>query len=469
MARTPVLERSLSLKILGAAFVAMMLFFIWLTNAFFTKAFVDSVPVTLTTKTTGLNLPQNADVKLRGMIVGEVRKVEPLGDGVKLTIAMNPKLIKDVPQGVTAQLIPKTLFGEKYVSLIPPANDISGGASLKAGDTITKASVPIEVETLLNDLYPLLTAVDPVNLNYTLSALATALDGRGAKLGKTLVTANKYLQESNPDLPQLITDLEKFGTVADGYARAVPDLGRLLSNSVVTGNTVVAKKSQLAAFYAESTQLANTLTDFTRANGDNLIALAKTGRPILEVSAKYSSTFPCFLGALHKIIPRIDNTYRNNMLHINLELIPPNNQPTAYRTSENAQIPSRKTFDSLPSAQPTCLDLNQINKGIEKYGQNTPAGPYPGPQGAGVFKSIGVNNSHNGMFGKDSDFNRSAASSLTLQDLVSPSLDGTDSANERSQLNVLIGASLGLKPSDVPDIGSLLVGPMLRGSQVRIS
>ena len=33
---------------------------------------------------------------------------------------MNPKLIKDVPQEVTAQLIPKTLFGEKYVALIPP-------------------------------------------------------------------------------------------------------------------------------------------------------------------------------------------------------------------------------------------------------------------------------------------------------------------------------------------------------------
>ncbi len=57
------------------------------------------------------------------MIVGEVRKVEPDGDGVKLLLAMNPKLIKDVPKGVTAQLIPKTLFGEKYVALIPPTQD----------------------------------------------------------------------------------------------------------------------------------------------------------------------------------------------------------------------------------------------------------------------------------------------------------------------------------------------------------
>ncbi len=466
MARTPMLERSFSLKVLGAAFIAMLLFFIWLTNAFFTKAFVSSVPVTLTTSTTGLNLPQNADVKLRGMIVGEVRKVEPFGDGVKMTLAMNPKFIDDVPKGVTAQLIPKTLFGEKYVSLIPPAEG-SSGESLKAGDVITKANVPIEVETLLNDLYPLLTAVDPVNLNYTLSALATALDGRGEKLGKTLVTINNYLEETNPDLPLLIDDLKKFGTVADGYAAAMPDLGRLLRNSVVTGNTVVSKNAQLTAFYEEGAKLANTLTTFTRDNGENLVTLAKEGRPILEVSAKYSSTFPCFLGALHKIIPMVDSTYRENMLHLTLELIPPQNQPNAYDASENAQVPSLETFQTNPHTQPTCLDLNDINKGILKYGQNTEAGPYPGPDPE-VFRLVGVKSPHHGMFGEDSDYNRAAASSVDLVDLVSPSLDGIDSAHERAQLNALLAASLGMKPSEVPDLGSLLVGPMLRGSAVSL-
>src|SRR6478609_8963530 len=109
MAQTPLLERPSSLKVLGAAFVALVIFFLWVTYAFFTKAFVDYDTVTLKTDTTGVNLPRNADIKLRGMIVGEVRKVEPDGDGVKLELGINPKLIKDIPKGVTAQLIPKTL------------------------------------------------------------------------------------------------------------------------------------------------------------------------------------------------------------------------------------------------------------------------------------------------------------------------------------------------------------------------
>ncbi len=77
----------------------MLIFFLWLTYAFFTKAFVSTVPVTLTTDTTGVNLPQNADVKLRGVIVGEVRKVEPDGAGVKLTLGDEPRADQGRAQG----------------------------------------------------------------------------------------------------------------------------------------------------------------------------------------------------------------------------------------------------------------------------------------------------------------------------------------------------------------------------------
>jgi phospholipid/cholesterol/gamma-HCH transport system substrate-binding protein len=485
MARTPVLERPASLKILGAAFIAVLLFFLWLTYAFFNQKFVSSVPVTMMSRNTGVNLPQNADVKLRGVIVGEVRKVEADGNGVKLTLAMNPKLIKDVPKGVTAELVPKTLFGEKYVSLIPPAT--VGGPSLRAGDVIEKADVPIEVETLLDNLYPLLDAVDPANLSYTLSAISTALDGRGEKLGTTLVTLNSYLQKTNPDVPQLIDDLNKLGTVSDGYAKAIPDLGRLLRNTVVTGNTIVAKKSQLAAFFQEGTALSDTLTDFTKANGDNLKALAKDGRPVLDTVAEYAPTFPCFLKGMTNLIPRLDSVFRGGTVHINLMVVP---QPTAYKANENL-VADQSTFDDASkgapakdggdiradnAAAPTCLDLNKMNAGDN--GPNNPySSPNPPPDKPGdigghpftvppeVYKLVGVKSSHN-KFGPASAYNRSAASSASLQDLVQPSMSGIDSAAERSAIDVALGGLLGMQPSDVPDIGSLLVSPIIRGSDV---
>lgn len=478
MARIPLLERSGSLKILGAAFLALAMFFLWITYAFFTKAFVDYDNVVLKTDTAGVNLPQNADVKLRGMIVGEVREVRPVGDGVELLLGMNPKLIDSVPKGVSAQLVPKTLFGEKYVALIPPAGD--AGESLQAGDTITKADVPIEVETVLNDLYPLLEAVDPASLSYTLNAVATALEGRGAQLGETLVTLNSYLKKINPDVPQLVTDVKKLGTVADGYADAMPEIGRLLRNTVVTGNTVVAKKAQLAAFFEEGTRLSDTLTTFTKANGDNLVRLASEGRPVLETVGEYSSTFPCFLRSMSVLIPRLDSAFRDGMLHIDVELI---EQTNAYSANENVNV-SKEDFDRASSgpaarsgkdinannaATPSCLDLNQMNKGrAEQEAISSQKNPFTVP--AEVYKLIGVKRAHNkfGTAGPDGDFaqNRPAASSLQLEDLVQPSAMGIDSADERAELKVFLGSTLGMAPGSVPDIGSLLISPVLRGAAV---
>jgi phospholipid/cholesterol/gamma-HCH transport system substrate-binding protein len=478
MARTPLLERGPSLKILGAAFVALVIFFLWVTYAFFTKAFVDYDDVTLRTDTAGVNLPRNADVKLRGMIVGEVRKVSTDGDGVKLVLGMNPKMIGDVPKNVTAQLVPKTLFGEKYVALIPPTGGANSGQTLQAGDTISKADVPIEVETLLNDLYPLLEAVDPASLSYTLSAVSTALDGRGTQLGETLVTLNDYLKKINPDVPQLVTDLTKLGTVADAYTAALPDLGRVLRNTVVTGNnTLVAKKAQLAAFLDEGTRLADTLTTFTKANGENLTTLAREGRPVLEVVGDYSTTFPCFLKSMAKVIPRLDSAYRGGMLHIDVELI---KQPDAYKKNENTDVSqadidrassgpsarSGKDVNARNAAAPTCLDLNEINKGqAQQQRLSSQQNPFQVP--ADVYKLVGVKSQH-AKFGEASDFsqNRPAATSLELQDLVQPSANGIDSPSERDELNVFLGASLGVSPSDVPDIGALMISPVMRGAAV---
>ena len=60
---------------------------------------------------------------------------------------------------------------------------------------------------MLNDLYPLLRTVQPAELNKTLNALATALEGRGEQLGENLETLDGYLKRLNPQIPALVEDL----------------------------------------------------------------------------------------------------------------------------------------------------------------------------------------------------------------------------------------------------------------------
>lgn len=482
MAATPFAERPTSLKVLGAALLALMMFFVWLTFAFFSRTFVATDDVTVDTGKAGLNLPQNADVKLRGMLVGEVKAIEPRGDGVRLVLGMKPDMISDVPKDVTAQIVPKTLFGEKYVALIPA--DDPGPEKLQAGDVIKRAEVPIEVEALLNDVYPLLQAVEPAELSSTLTAVSQALEGRGEKLGQTLVAADKYLTALNPDVPTLVDDLTKLGTVSDGYADAMPEIGRLLRNTVITGNTVVAKRTQLAAFYSEGTRLANTLTDFTKANRDNLETLAKQSRVLLGVTADYSSTFPCFTGGMATLLPKLDSVLRNNTVHIDLKLLA--KQPTFFGFDENAQIPSNAKLKRTIQADPQKIDRVRDGKGrslpnslgavcedlkVFKQNADNPAKwPFkdtdPFAVSPEVFKLIGVKNSHNGKFGTDADYERTAVSSLDAAGFFNPSLPDTDTARQRAEVRSLAAAAAGVEPGDVPDAASLLLSPILRGTEV---
>ena len=466
--------------------LALLVFFVWLTWAFFNKSFVNYDNVTLTGAKAGLSLPENADVKLRGMIVGEVREVRTEGDEVILTLGMNPDLIDEVPSAVTAEIIPKTLFGEKYVSLIPENG--TEGPSLKAGDTIRGAVVPIEVEKLLNDIYPLLTAVEPENLATTLSALSTTLEGRGEEFGNTLVTLNNYLEKFNPEAQGAVNDIVKLGQLSDSYADDMPTFGRLLRNSVTTSNTIVAKRTQLASFFDESTRLSNTLTSLLKASGNDMVAVAAQSVTPLGVGAKYSSTFPCFFKAYDRLIDeRLDSVFRGLTLHIDLEMVSP--QPNKYSIGdgrgrggnppgEHPIVPSQATIDSIDETNPqvhgyksnggpeglgsVCDDLDKFAAGENPFSQ---ANPWPGPDPK-VFKMIGLKNSHNGKLGTDADYQRAAVASLADVGYFAPSLADVDTASQRTELNRLAAVTSGVPVDDVPDVASLLLSPVVRGAGV---
>ena len=138
---------------------------------------------------------------------------------------------------------------------------------------------------MLNDLYPLLRTVQPAELNYTLNALADALEGRGDKLGESLVTLDSYLKRLNPQLPALIDDIKLLATVTDTYADVFPQLAETLRNTVKTGNTLVSKEQKLNAFLTDLTAFSNTTKAFLDDNGNNIIRLGQLSEPILALLA----------------------------------------------------------------------------------------------------------------------------------------------------------------------------------------
>ncbi len=348
-------------KALGVIFVCLLLLGVYLTYAVFTKKFSDYERVTLTTSNIGLQLPVRADVKVRGVLVGEVLELRAGDrDGAELTLGIYPDKVDVIPANVTGSIVPKTLFGEKYVSLVIPESGPSG--TLQAGAKITRTEVGTEVEEVLSDIYPLLRAVRPADLNATLTALATALEGRGEQLGQNLETVDSYLKRLNPQIPALLEDLRLTAQVSDTYADILPEVAQILDNTVKTTGTLESKESALNATLRDIRSFSNTARSFLAANGENLRELGELSTPILRAVARYSSTIPCMAAGIVKAQGRLASAFRDFELHIVLETL--QDQPRKYTTADKPIFGDDRG--------PDCLGLPNL-----PYSQENPYPPLP--------------------------------------------------------------------------------------------
>jgi len=423
--------RAMGVRVYGVAFLVLCLFFVWFTYAIFTKKFVDYDEVKLDTSNIGLSLPTRADVKIRGVIVGEVLDAQTNGDGATLTLGLYPDKRQDVPENVTATILPKTLFGEKYVSLEAPTGD--NAPAIQPGDTIKQSDVAIEVEAVINDLYPLLRTVQPAQLNYTLNAIANTLEGRGEKIGASLVTLDDYLKKMNPELPGLIDNITRLGQVSGVYESVVPELARLLRNSVTVGHTWESKEGQIKALFDDVAGFSDTARQFVERNGTNMVRLADQGAQIFPLLARYAPEYGCFIHGMVAQIHPNEEAFRNKTLHIVLEPLP--RQPRGYNAGDQPQwIDQRGAF-------PYC---DYIYRGIQgKYDQQHLIPPKVIPN---------IKDGVNYPIGKRAP--------------VGDAVVGTRS--EQNVINLAASPVLGVPVDQVPDLTTLLLGPMARGMEVNV-
>lgn len=347
-------------KALGVIFVALLVLGVWLTYATFTKKFTDYDEVTLKTSSIGLQLPTRADVKVRGVIVGEVLDARSGVDGAELKLGIYPDKIGVIPANVTGSIVPKTLFGEKYVSLVVPDTGPSG--TMRAGATIDRTEVSTELEEVLSDLYPLLRTVQPADLNATLTAIATALEGRGELLGKNLETLDGYLKRLNPQIPALLEDLKLTADVSDTYADILPQVAQILDDTVKTTGTIEEREAALTATLRDIRSFSDTARSFLDANAERLKRAGELSTQVLTVVARYAPTIPCMSAGIVKAQGRLAEAFRGFELHIVLETL--QDQPRKYTPAD------RPIFGD--DRGPNCLGLPDI-----PWSQDNPFPPLP--------------------------------------------------------------------------------------------
>ena len=345
-------------KLLGVVFLALLVAGVWFTYAIFNKTFTDYEEVKLQTSKIGLQLPARADVKIRGVIVGEVLEFDSNAEGAELTLGIFPSQIDTIPENVTGSIVPKTLFGEKYVSLEVPEDP--SPEHLKSNDVITRTVISTEVEQVLSDLYPLLRTVQPADLNMTLNALSTALEGRGEQLGENLETVDSYLKRLNPQIPALIEDLRLTAEVSGTYADVLPEIAQILDDTITTTGTLESKEEQLQALFTDVASFSDTARTFLAQNGDNLVRLGEVSAAQLRVLSRYSTEFPCLTEALVNVGKLEAEAFRGFMLHIVLETLP--RQPRHYGPQDQPRFDDDRGPNCLHLPNPPWSQANPVTK-----------------------------------------------------------------------------------------------------------
>ena len=268
--------------------------------------FLNREQLTMISSRAGLSMDPGAKVTYNGVEIGRVGKVQAVSVGdqprAKITLDVDPKYLKFIPQNVNADITATTVFGNKYISFTSPKNPTPQRITPK--DIIDVTSVTTEFNTLFETVVEVAQQVDPVKLNQTLSATAEALSGLGDRFGQSIVQGNEILADVNPQMPQIRQDNRLLADLGDVYANAAPDLFDGLKNAVTTARTLNEQQGNIDQALMAAVGFGNTGGDIFERSAPYLVRGTADLVPTSQLLDTYSPELFCMIRNYHDIEPK---------------------------------------------------------------------------------------------------------------------------------------------------------------------
>lgn len=243
----------------------------------------DSTPeITATVPAEAGALRLDSSVLYRGVHVGRVDAIDGGTAASEVTLGIDEDALTRIPSDVRVRLIPRTVFGDYFVDLIPPAGR-SEAASLRPGDTVLpdRSLASVQLYQAFSRIYDLVHAVNPADLNIALGAVAAALDGKGADLGESLESLHAAMSGSQSLLDGLGDDLDDLATLSRQLDATAPDALKTLGNSITFSRTIVDEQQGIATLLEAGTRTAGDAAGLIGDNRDRLITLVDDTDPVL--------------------------------------------------------------------------------------------------------------------------------------------------------------------------------------------
>ena len=288
---TPAVKRGPSRvlrALLGLLAIALFAAAVGGTWVFLKGGFQSGTPVAaiFSEEGVGQQLPEGGDVKVRGVLVGRIDAINLEGDGsVRVDMLLNEDGL-GLPVDTRAEIGSKTLFGEKWIELIP--EDDSTDETLAAGDVIpdSRTDEPLELETQLQLGSDLLSAIPLSDLSSLLNTLAEGFGGSEKDARNAIDDGLIALRAINARSAELDLSLRQLREFSEWVNDNDDELLSFMDSVDSANRALVGAAPEFRSSIGSVPAFLNDLSAFQERTDRNLGRLVENGATVAEIVAK---------------------------------------------------------------------------------------------------------------------------------------------------------------------------------------
>lgn len=229
----------------------------------------------------------SAAVRYQGVSVGKLAEIDSDTASSKMVLRMDRNQIGRIPASVLVRVVPRTLFGGVYLDLAVPANAPISTARLRGGDQLTVDTSPqaVQLYQLYSQVSVLLNRLQPDKMQIALTAMSTALRGRGAALGQTIDRLAAVSGALLPLFDASLASAPEVTKIASALSAAAPDLLASMSAATELSQTLLDNKSGVEGLLSAGVGLAALGGAVVQENSQRAITVVHNGARVLSTVA----------------------------------------------------------------------------------------------------------------------------------------------------------------------------------------
>lgn len=227
-------------------------------------------------------------VQYQGVQVGKVVDIASGIERSRVTVRIDADEIGRVPASSLVRVVPRTLFGDVYIRLVDQPSGTRD--SLRSGDelAVDTSADAVQLSKVYRQVTDLLDHLEPAKAQTALTAISTALRGRGESLGDTLDRLSSLSATLQPGIVGAIEHLPQFRQVTEALAEAAPEVLATVDNVTTLSRTVLDHASGVETLLTAAAALASSADAVVGENTANAMIVIERGAPVLSTVAANS-------------------------------------------------------------------------------------------------------------------------------------------------------------------------------------